>query len=199
MINEIFIVDDDHDIREALSVVLCTKGYRATTFSDGQSFVRRAREQAPACVLLDLCMPGLSGLDVLREIDARTYPAPIVIVSGQNDIADVVEAMKSGAFDYIEKRHDAGAIAMRVVDAIVAWTRIRHKDRAFAPAFSGQPLLTRRERDVLSQITAAASNKQAAKNLGISPRTVEIHRGHIMRKLGAKNTADLMRIVMNKE
>jgi len=206
MMSEIFIIDDDYDMREALSALLSGAGYRTTAFTDGRSFVRMARGQIPACVLLDICMPGPSGLEILRELDARTYPAPILIISGQGDVLNVVQAMKSGAFDYIEKRLDSDAILARVNDAIDSWSRLRSGEQwspslspeSPGPTFQGCDQLTRRERDVLAQIAAAASNKETARTLGISPRTVEVHRSRIMQKLGAKNSVDLMRIVMNR-
>jgi len=197
---EIFIVDDDYDMREALSAIFRHEGFRTAAFADGRSFVRLARDQDPACVLLDLCMPGMSGLDVLKELDARNYPAPILIISAQEEVLNVVQAMRNGAFDYLEKRLDAENIVSRVVDAMEAWKQLRERDEAptsLSPAIRGYYQLTRREREVLAQIAAAASNKETARNLGISPRTVEIHRGRIMHKLGAKNSVDLMRIVMN--
>jgi CheY-like chemotaxis protein len=112
-IDEIFIVHDDYDMREALSAIFRNEGYRTAAFADGRSFLRLARDQAPACVLLDLCMPGTSGQDVLKELDARNYSAPILIISAQEDVLNVVQAMRNGAFDYLEKRLDAEAIVTR--------------------------------------------------------------------------------------
>jgi two-component system, LuxR family, response regulator FixJ len=195
---EIFIVDDDPDVLDALCAAFSRAGYWATTFVGGRSFIQAARIRTPVCVLLDICMPGSSGLDILKELDARTYPAPILIVSGQGAIPSVVEAIKNGAFDFIEKRLPADAIVARVGEAVDAWADSRRSSNGESLAFPGYSLLTRREREVLSQIVAAASNKEAGRNLGISSRTVEIHRGHIMQKLSAKNSVDLIRIVLNK-
>jgi len=199
MNNEIFIVDDDVDMREALAALFGNAGYRARAFNDGRSFLHTARYETPACVLLDICMPAVSGLDILRELNARTYPAPILILSGRGDVVNVVQAMKCGAFDFIEKRFEGDAILARVIEAIDSWIRLRDCEQPSPPVavtFRGYDQLTRREREVLSQIAAAASNKETARNLGISPRTVEVHRSRIMQKLGAKNSVDLMRIIM---
>ena len=202
--DEIYIVDDDCATREALSVVFRDAGFRTAAFSDAQSFVRLARDLAPACVLLNLFLPGESGFDVLRDIDAKSYPAPIVIFSACSEIGQVVAAMRNGAFDYLEKRLDMAAIGARVLDAIGEWRQLRRSEETrpavLSPihgAIRGYYQLTRREREVLALIVAAASNKEAARTLGISPRTVEIHRGRIMQKLGAKNSIDLIRIIMN--
>jgi len=198
--NEILIVDDDAALCGSLAMAFTLEGYRVTTFRDGRSFVDAARTRKPACVLLDVCTPGKSGLDILKEVDAGTYGAPIFIMSASGDIPMAVEAIKNGAFDFIQKRLDANAIVARVRETIDVWARQRQPN-AFDPlsrSFPGRDRLTPRERDVLTQITAAASNKEAARNLGISRRTVEIHRVHIMQKLGAKNTADLVRIVLSR-
>jgi two-component system, LuxR family, response regulator FixJ len=198
MISEIFVVDDDCDMRETLTAVFGDAGYGVREFDDGRAFLRTARSEVPTCVLLDICMPESSGLEVLRELDAKSYPAPVIILSGQGDVLNVVRAMKYGAFDFIEKRFDGDVILSRVTTAIDDWTRIQERHHSSAmPSYRGYDKLTPREREVLSQITAASSNKETARNLGISPRTVEIHRSRIMQKLGAKNSVDLVRIVMN--
>lgn len=108
--DKICIVEDDRDVCDALSSVFRSAGYSTEVFTDGRSFIRSARHETPACVLLDICMPGPSGLDILKRLDARTYPAPILIVSGLGDVLSVVQAMRCGAFDYIEKRLDCDAI-----------------------------------------------------------------------------------------
>jgi two-component system response regulator FixJ len=199
---EIFIVDDDPMVRDVLSEVFARAGYRAISFVDGASFIAAARERIPACVILDIYMPGSSGLEILRDLDAPSYPAPIFIASGRGDVPSAVEAIKNGAFDFIEKRLDAESLVVRVRDAIAARSRLRPNHDGSDPlprSFPGCDLLTRREREVLALIVASATNREAAARLGISQRTVEIHRAHIMHKLGAKNSVDLARKVMQQE
>ena len=196
---EVFIVDDDPLVLNALTVVLSREGYQVTGFAEGASFLAAAKSRAPTCVILDVHMPGQSGLDILKELNAQQYPAPIFIISGVGDIPMAVEAIKNGAFDFIEKPFDATTVITRVREAVEAWSR-RQADGvdALPEVFPGHEHLTSRERDVLSQIAAGSSNKQAGRELGISPRTIEVHRARIMEKLGAKNAADLGRIVLTE-
>lgn len=196
---EIFIVDDDPMVRDLLSEVFHQAGYQVTSFVDGASFTIAARARIPACVILDIYLPGRSGLEILKDIDAPNYPAPIFIASGRGDIPSAVEAIKSGALDFIEKRMEPDALVARVHEAIQARAQRQHDNdaRQARSRFPGSDLLTRREHEVLAQIAASATNKEAARALGISQRTVEIHRAHIMQKLGAKNSIDLARKVLS--
>jgi FixJ family two-component response regulator len=197
---EIFIVDDDNLVLNALNVVLSREGYQVTGFSEGASFLAAAKARTPTCIILDVQMPGQSGLDILKELNAQHYPAPIFIISGVGDIPMAVEAIKNGALDFIQKPFDATTLVTQVREAVEAWGR-RAKNGGggdiLSKQFPGHDLLTSRERDVLAQIAAGSSNKQAGRELGISPRTIEVHRARIMEKLGAKNAADLVRIVMS--
>jgi two-component system response regulator FixJ len=199
---EIFVVDDDEAMRDTLSAVFAPEGCRVTCFAEGQSFLLAARARTPACILLDVNMPGRSGLDMLRELDAPHYPAPILIVSGQSDVPTAVNAIKGGALDFIEKPIEAAAVIARVREAILSWTRRPadggHLTQAHLNDVKGAELLTPREREVLARVIAGASNKEAGRTLGISPRTVEVHRARIMDKLSARNTADLVRIVVGQ-
>jgi two-component system response regulator FixJ len=196
---EIFVVDDDPMVLNALAVVLSREGYQVTGFAEGASFLAAAKSRTPTCVILDVHMPGQSGLDILKELNAQQYPAPIFIISGIGDIPMAVEAIKNGALDFIEKPFDATTVVTRVHEAIEAWSRRAKNNGDTLPrSFPGQELLTSRERDVLSQIAAGSSNKQAGRELGISPRTIEVHRARILEKLGAKNAADLVRIVLSE-
>ncbi|HZS64773.1 MAG TPA: response regulator [Xanthobacteraceae bacterium] len=196
---EIFVADDDPAVREALAVVLALEGYTVTSFAEGASLLETTREIMPACILLDVHMPGISGLEVLRKLNARNFTAPIFIISGRADIPMAVDAIRHGALDVIEKPFDAAAVARRIGEALEARKRRTKAAIDSLPRhFPGQELLTPREGEVLSQIAGGASNKEAGRALGISPRTIEVHRARIMEKLGAKNTADLVRIVLSE-
>ena len=197
---EIFVVDDDAAVRETLTVVLTSGGFDVTCFADGAALLQVARGRTPAAVLLDVHIPGKSGLDILKELQGEDYPAPIFMISGQGDITMAVSAIKSGALDFIEKPFRGSEIVARLNDAIEAYARRQAENssasRIATLHFPGREPLTRREREVLEQFTAGASNKEAGRHLGISPRTIEDHRANIMKKLGARNAADLVRIVM---
>jgi FixJ family two-component response regulator len=198
--SEIFIVDDDAIVRESLSAEFNRAGYQVAAFSEGMSFVSAARERSPACVVMDMFMPGPSGLEILKQLDPASYPAPICIVSGRADISLAIEAIRNGASDFIEKQMNAASIVERVGKAIEVWMRRQQMERTSEfqwRRFPGRDRLTRREIEVLTQIAAGATSKVAAEALGISSRTVEAHRWNIMKKLGAKNAAELVRIVLS--
>jgi FixJ family two-component response regulator len=196
---EIFVVDDDPAVRDVLTAVFSRDGFQVANFADGASLLASAKMRTPLCIILDVHIPGKSGLDILKELNAQDYPAPIFIISGQGDIAMAVDAIKNGALDFIEKPFRGSDIVLRVREAIEAHKR-RQADADSSKAssfhFPGREPLTRREQDVLTQIVA--SSKEAGRQLGISPRTIEVHRARIMAKLGAKNAADLVRIVYNE-
>src|SRR5215475_15387745 len=197
---DLFIVDDDARMREALSVVFTLAGYGVSVFPDAERFLAATRTRAPDCVLLDLHLPDKSGVAVLKELDAHSYPAPIFIITGDGDVSSAVEAVKSGAFDYLVKPLDARSIVARVRSAVTTFAK-RYGSAAgrtgLSIDFPGQSRLTPREREVLTQIAEGASNKEAGRRLGISPRTVEVHRARIMEKTGARNAAHLVRIVLS--
>ncbi|MCX2723616.1 response regulator transcription factor [Roseibium salinum] len=190
----IYIVDDDPAVRDALSVLFNMEGYVVETFSDGDTFIDSASRAVPACVMLDVHMPGRSGIEILKALNAENYPAPIFIISGQGDIPMAVEAIRNGAFDFVEKPFNAETVLERVKEGIAAMNERQPIEKNVS--FPGAELLTRRELEVVKEITEGASNKEAGRTLGISPRTVEVHRARIMEKLGARNAADLVRIVL---
>jgi FixJ family two-component response regulator len=197
---EIFVVDDDPAVRETLSLVLSAGGYQVICFADGAALLAVARSRTPAGILLDVHIPGKSGLDILRELRGEDYPAPIFMISGQGDISMAVSAIKNGALDFIEKPFRGSEIVARLDEAIDAYARRQgHASKAASLHFPGREPLTRREREVLEQFASGSSNKEAGRQLGISPRTIEDHRANIMKKLGARNAADLIRIVLTAQ
>lgn len=193
----IFIVDDDSSVRDALSLLLKIEGYSTQAFGDGGTFLEALCGTSPICVILDLHLPGIPGIDVLQRLSEMRFSPPVFVISGHCDVAIAVKAMKLGALDFVEKPFSASAMIDRVRDAITAY---RHSIGGHVHGlgdFPGRHLLTARERDVLGQVARGASNKEAGRRLGISPRTIEVHRARIMDKLGARNAADLMRIVLS--
>jgi len=198
----IYVVDDDPAVRDALTVVFEFEGFDVAAFESADRFLDAIRNADPACVLVDVHMPGRSGIDLLKILNAENYPAPVFIISGQADIPMAVSAIKLGAYDFIEKPFDAETVVDRVRSALQS-TELRKTHTGakgtIAADFAGKSLLTPRELEVLGQITGGASNKEAGRQLGISPRTIEVHRARIMEKLNARNAADLVRIVLTGE
>jgi FixJ family two-component response regulator len=198
---KVFVVDDDPAVRATLSTVFARAGYEVTCFADGAALVAAARTGTPLCIILDVHIPGKSGLDILKQLNAQDYPVPIFMMSGQGDIAMAVDAIKHGALDFIEKPFRGSDVVTRVEAAIEARAQRDGNNGSGEPQrfyFPGREPLSRREQDVLAQIVAGASNKEAGRKLGISPRTIEVHRAHLMQKIGARNAADLIRIVMSE-
>jgi FixJ family two-component response regulator len=196
---EIFVIDDDPAVRNTLTAVLSRARYDVICFAESSALLAAARSRRPLCILLDVYIPGKSGLDILKELHAEDYPAPIFMISGQGDIPMAVSAVQSGALDFIQKPFRGSEIIDRLERAIEAFQR--RKSQKAAPKISlylaGCEPLTPREREVLEQFSSGASNKEAGLRLGISSRTIEDHRANIMKKLGARNAADLIRIVMS--
>jgi FixJ family two-component response regulator len=196
---ERFSVNREPAGRENLCVVLAAGAYRVLCFPDGAALMAVARSRAPNCIPLDMHFPRKPGPDLRKEHHGDDHPGSLFMISGQGDIAMAVRAIKNGALDFIEKPFRGREIVSWLDQAIGAYAR-RHANNPVPKTpslhFAGRELLTRREREVLEQFVSGASNKETGRHLGISPRTVEDHRANIMKKLGARNAADLIRIVM---
>jgi len=198
--NEIFVVDDDWGVRDALSMALRTEGYAVESFGNASSVLNVVRMRSPAAILLDVMLPDHSGLDVLKTLKAENYPAPILMITGHGDIPMAVEAIKLGAYDFVEKPFSFDLLLDQVKNAMNAQARREQNAAGLGEidlSHIAGAVLTPREREVLREIATGASSKEAGRILGISPRTVEVHRARIMDKLGARNAADLMRIIFS--
>lgn len=193
----IYVVDDDEAIRRSLSFLLKTSGYAVRLFEGGTAFLKDAAGLEPGCVLLDVRMPDIDGLEVQRELRARGVMLPVVIMTGHGDIDMAVAAMKAGASDFIEKPFEKAAL----LGCVEAARRVAVADRGAGAraedARSRLNVLTDRERDVLDGLVEGLPNKTIAFDLGISPRTVEIHRANLMQKLEVKSLAEALRIAFH--
>ena len=196
--NEIFVVDDEPAVRALLAMLLSRHGFNVTSFAEGEGLLLALRTRCPTCVLLDVYIPGKSGLDVLKEMNARECDVPVFIISGRGDISMAVDAIKNGALDFFEKPFRGPDIVARIRDGILAKSQPCAANKTARYFFPGRPMLTRREQDVLSRLVAGSTNKLAGRDLGVSHRTIEIHRSRIMAKLDAKNSADLVRIALTE-
>jgi two-component system response regulator FixJ len=197
----VYVVDDDTSVRDALSVLLTLEGFHVSGFSEGDSFLAAVRRRQPDCIILDVHMPGRSGLDILKELHNQQCDVPLFIISGQGDIPMAVDAIKNGALDFIEKPFHAETLVTRIREAIAAAARLKAQASSssrLTARFPGRDLLTPREYQVLELIATGASSKEAGRHLGISPRTIEVHRARVMEKLGAKNAIDLVHIVLSE-
>ncbi|AEG50962.1 two component transcriptional regulator, LuxR family [Sphingobium chlorophenolicum L-1] len=193
----IYVVDDDEAIRRSLSFMLKTSGFAVTLFEGGISFLKEAAGLEPGCVLLDVRMPDMDGLAVQRELRARGIMLPVVIMTGHGDIDMAVTAMKAGASDFIEKPFEKAALLGCVEAARQVAVADRGANARAGDARARLNILTDREREVLDGLVEGLPNKTIAYDLGISPRTVEIHRANLMQKLEVKSLAEALRIAFH--
>jgi FixJ family two-component response regulator len=195
----VFVVDDDSSIREAIKTLVSLVGLRVETFGTAQEFLRSKRPDVPGCVVLDVELPGLSGLDLQRELAAHGIKLPIIFITGYGDIPMSVRAIKAGAQDFLTK-------PFRDRDLLDAIQQALERDRAARQHFSEIAelrerfdALTAREGEVMSLVVAGWLNKQIGFELGISEITVKIHRGRVMNKMGARSLAELVRMTERLE
>jgi FixJ family two-component response regulator len=190
----VFIVDDDVPFREALFRLFRTVGLRAEVFGSAAELFGGALPDAPSCLVLDVRLPGLSGLDIQEELGKTGIHIPIVFMTGHGDIPMSVEAMKAGAVDFLTKPFRDQDMLDAVVKAIERDRRRREREKATAALKANFATLTPREREVMTLVTTGLMNKQVAAEVGLSEITVKIHRGNVMKKMGAKTLADLVRM-----
>jgi two-component system, LuxR family, response regulator FixJ len=188
----VFIVDDDEAVRDSLAMLIESAGMKAETFDSGREFLAKTAFPRPACALLDVHMPEISGLQLQDELARRGIELPVIVMTGQADVPLAVRAMKAGAVDFLEKPF-ADEVLLDTVRRALA-TPAHSAAKADPAVVRRIADLTPRERDVMLQLVTGNTNKVTAYNLGISPRTVEIHRARVMDKMGAKSLSELVRM-----
>jgi two-component system response regulator FixJ len=188
----VHVVDDDAALREALVQLLEAAGLEVESHADGRSFLAALTEDRPGCVLLDVAMPGMSGLEVQTELKARGLHLPVVFLTGHGDIPMAVRAVQSGAVDFLEKPIPGNALLDRVRRALARDEERRHTVAIRREIAERCLRLTPREREVMAMVVGGRSSKDIGRQLGISARTVEAHRIHVMHKMGAANLAELV-------
>jgi FixJ family two-component response regulator len=189
----VFVVDDDYRVREALSSLISSVGLRVAVFGSAAEFMESNKPDAPACLILDLQLPGASGLDLQRQLATEDAP-PIVFITGHGDIASSVRAMKAGAVEFLSKPFGEQELLDAIGDAIARDRVARRRRSELAELQRRYNLLTPREREVLPFVVAGFANKVTAGDLGTSEITIGVHRGQIMRKMSARSLAELVRM-----
>lgn len=190
----IAIVDDDPSAREGLQTLIRSAGWRVEAFVSAQEFLSRPGAEAPSCLILDLQLPGLSGLDLQKRMAEVGLEIPIVFLTGHGDIPASVQAMKAGAVEFLTKPFDEQQLFQAIREAVERDRRTRQQHAEMRELRERYASLSARERQVMQEVVSGLLNKQIAADLKITEFTVKIHRGHVMRKMRADSLADLVRM-----
>jgi FixJ family two-component response regulator len=189
----VYVLDDDARVREGLTALLSSLGRRVMSFAEASQYLAFKRPDAPGCLVLDLDMPGMTGLELQKELSGTDAP-PIVFLTGHGDIPSTVKAMKAGATEFLSKPFDEEDLIRAIDSAIEVDREARAKNVELDKIKKRYAKLTPREREVLPYVVSGLLNKQTAGELGTSEITIRIHRGQIMRKMQAESLADLVRL-----
>jgi len=192
----VFIVDDDEAVRDSLRLLLKSIGLPVRTFASAQEFLPNYDVRQAGCLVLDIRMPGMSGLELQQQLNMRGATIPVVFITGHGDIPMAVEAMQHGAFDFLQKPFRDQDLIDRVQRALERDATIRTQLKATDRIREHLASLTPREREVLDLVTAGKPNKVMAGDLGVSQRTIEIHRARVMEKMQARSLAQLVRMLL---
>jgi len=189
----VLVVDDDPEVRDALSSLFRSVGLEPRLFASTAEFLQHKLPEAPCCIVLDIRLPGVGGLDFQAQLTNANIQIPVVMVTGHGDIPMSVRAMKAGAVDFLTKPFRPQDILDAVARAIERDGKRRDSEKLLAEIQGRFESLTSREREIMTLVTAGLMNKQVAAEVGLSEITVKIHRGHLMRKMGVRSLADLVR------
>jgi two-component system response regulator FixJ len=190
----VHLVDDDAAIRRSVGFMLKTSGHRVETYESGIDFLKASSHLEEGCILLDIRMPGMDGLEVQQALQQKGVNLPVIIMTGHGDVNLAVKAMKAGAVDFIEKPFEKNALLASLDEGFARLSRKGATDSRMRDASVRLQALTPRERDVLDGLAEGYPNKTIAYDLKISPRTVEIHRANLMMKLGVRSLSEALRI-----
>jgi two-component system response regulator FixJ len=195
----VFVVDDDDAVRNSLKLLVKSVGLPVITFATAQDFLGAYRPEQPGCLILDIRMPGMSGLELQQQLNLRGAVIPVVFISGHGDIPMAVEAMQHGAFDFLQKPFRDQDLIDRIQKAMEKDAASRDQLRELGRIKERVDSLTTREREVLGLMTLGKQNKVMAGDLGVSQRTIEIHRARVMEKMEARSLAQLVRMMLDLE
>lgn len=192
----VHVIDDDDAVRESLALLMEAAGLTAHAYACAEDFLDAVERAAPGCVITDVRMPDMSGIDLLHRLSDRLDQFPVIVLTGEADVPMAVEALKGGALDLIEKPYAAGAILAAVTGALRQLETRRERTSRRAESSQRLAALSAREREVLQGLLAGNSNKEIARDLAISPRTVEAYRANLMMKMGADSLSELVRMAL---
>jgi two-component system response regulator FixJ len=195
----VHVVDDDASVRDSLALLLESAGFSVRTYDSAMAFLESASDHTAGCVLTDVQMPELNGLELQRRMGELGIRLPVIVMTGHGDVPIAVEALKAGAMDFLEKPFEEPHLLAAVASAIAASQREHDEAAAMADIAARLGTLTPREREVLDRLVTGQPNKTIAYDLGSSPRTVEVHRARVMEKMGARSLAELVRMTIAAE
>jgi len=195
----IYIVDDEEPVRKALCMLARSDGLKSEVFESAQAFLDKLDDLGPGCLLLDVCMPDINGLEVQEELRRRAIKMPVIVITGHGDVTAAVRAMKGGASDFVEKPFDADELLVRIHECLDREARRRDDQESREEQTRRLGRLTGRERQVMEKLVEGMRNKEIAAAFHISIRTVELHRASIMEKLGAHSLSDIVRMALTAD
>jgi FixJ family two-component response regulator len=195
----VFIVDDDDAVRDSLGLLMKSVGLKARVFDSAESFLENYKPADTGCLVLDIRMPGMSGIELQRELSNRKWELPIIFITAHGDIPMAVEAVRNGALDFVQKPFDDKELVGKIEKALSESQQRQEDDLERAEIRRRASTLTAREQEVMSQVVQGKANKVIAGDLGVSQRTVEIHRARVMEKMQAGSLAHLVRMVLIAE